>query len=552
MSCTDNDYDLSDIDTNARFTVKDLVIPVNLDDITLDCVLEIDEDSKIKKNNNEYAVIEEGDFSSDGIYVNGFTTGSNQYVSTNTMSLTKPGTGGAPKRVRSDAGILLGSAAIPNNQTAIKASATNVDASIVSIGYLGTEMTITLSIKFDGLTNFVNKIDIENLQLQFLKGLDMTLNTGTYDKETGIINIGDAQTTSDHQYILTMNIAGIDATKAGVTLADGHFNIDEAVYVSSGRLALYSDQIAITLPVTLPTSVGYTLSATVGACKINTFSGDIQYDISGIDIDPIDMSDIPEMLQQEGTDIILDNPQIYLTVNNPLRQAGYPLNAQTGLSLTGNATYATAANAVVLDKVDNTFLLSPKKPDQYYQGYSSASHVPFPDLGKVISGKSFPKQIGIEVLSPNIPVQSVTDFKLDNTLPAVKGHWLLYAPLNLSSNSVIKYTKTWDDWQDEDLDNLTVEDATVTTTISSDVPLDLNVKFILRGREGELSGSTTLAPKAKNVELSIPLSGTAVTEIYGFTIDATIKGSNQSISPSDKVSVKNLKAKVNGHYDKEL
>lgn len=37
--CIDKDYDLSDIDTNVRVEVDDLVVPVNLDAITLSNIL---------------------------------------------------------------------------------------------------------------------------------------------------------------------------------------------------------------------------------------------------------------------------------------------------------------------------------------------------------------------------------------------------------------------------------------------------------------------------------------------------------------------------------
>ena len=48
-SCVDNAYDLSDIDTTARLQVKELVVPMNIDKATLDQVLDLDDDSEVKK-----------------------------------------------------------------------------------------------------------------------------------------------------------------------------------------------------------------------------------------------------------------------------------------------------------------------------------------------------------------------------------------------------------------------------------------------------------------------------------------------------------------------
>jgi len=548
-SCTDNDYDLSDVDTNARFTVKDLVIPVNLDDIQLDPVLDLNDDSKIKKNGDEYAVIEEGEFSSDPIMVHQFTTNGDHFESSKGITLQTI----APVGKRAPGDGKLAFAPIPSNATYIRTSANNIDKSIITVDRIGTDMDINISLQFGGLTNYIDQIAIEGLVIQYLTGLEMTPSIGTYDPESGLLTIGDTQTTTDHKFEIGLHITGIDREQAGVIFENSYFSIDKEVYVKSGELALYADQIKPGI-IALPTEeINYTLSADIGACKVTTFTGVIQYNITDINIDPIDMSDIPEVLSQEGTDIVLQNPQIYLNVNNPLYNQ-YQVFAQTGLSLKGNATYSIANDAVKLDQPIKSFVLAPDVQNVKYKVFEglNVEGVTFSDLGKVLSGGKFPNQIEIELLSPMIPQQQVTNFDLGDAIPAVKGKWQLYAPLNLAESSIIKYTKKWDDWQDDDLDGLTVENAVVTASMSSDVPLALDVTFTLLGREGKLSGSTKLSANANDEKIEIPLTGTAVSKIYGLEIDAKIKGSGKSISPSQKVTVKNLKAKVNGHYDKEL
>ena len=553
VSCTDNDYDLSDVDTNARFNVKNLVIPVNLDDIKLDCVLDIEDDSKIKKNGDEYAVIEEGDFSSNAITVNPFTTNGDYFESSKNMKLEPVGNS-ISKRAPDGK---LASAKIPNNATIIKTSAANVDPSILTVDHVGTEMNINVSIQFDGLIDYIKQIAIEGLEIQYLTGLEMTPSIGTYDAESGLLTIGNTMTTENHRFEINLHITGINREQAGITFENNFFNIDKEVYVKQGELALYADQIknAATLLTGLPEDVKYTLAANIGACTVKSFSGKIKYGITGINIDPIDMSDIPEMLSQEGTNLFLENPQIYLNVNNPLYQKGYNLFAQTGLSLTGNATYATANDAIKLDKPYGSFVLAPDTQNIKYKVFEkqNVKGVIFSNLGEVLSGGKIPSKIDVELLTPVIPEQQVNNFILGDPLPPISGKWQLYAPLSLTSSSIIKYTKRWDDWQDEDLDGLTVENAVINATMSSDVPLALEVSFTLLGREGKLSGKTTLSANANNEPIEISLTtGTPVSKIYGLEIDARIKGSGKSISPSQKITVKNLKAKVNGHYDKEL
>lgn len=550
-SCTDNDYDLSDIDTNARFSVNDLIIPINLDEIKLDYVIDLKTDSKIKKNDDGYTYIVDGEFASNTITVKPFTTNSSQYQSSKSIKLITDVNTNVHKRASENRKPLAH--ADIRNSTAIKASTANIDSSIIAVDRVGTEMNILLTLQFNGLTPYIHLININNLELKLLKGLNMTSDIGYYDSESGMLNIGDTQTTTDHRLELNLHITGIDAKKTGVTLENGFFNIDDSVYVKSGQLVIYSDQVKDPTHPFLPNEVGYTLSANIGSCTVKSFTGIIKYDITGINIDPIDLSDLPDILSQEGTDLILENPQIYVNINNPLYQK-YHLFAKAGLCLTGNETYKTASDAVVINQAENTFVLSPFKPQKLCQGFEHAQHVVFSDLGKVISseGKKIPNQVDVKLISPMIPEQHVTDFILGDPIQPVKGNWMLYAPLTLTSSSIIKYTKTWDDWQDKDLDGLTIEKAEVNATISSDVPLDLDVSFTLLGKEGKLTGKATLAANAINSEMNIPLTGTTISKIYGMTIDVMIQGSGSTISPSQKIVVKNLNAKVSGYYDKEF
>lgn len=73
LSCVNNDYDLSDVDTTVSMKVDNLAIPLNLDEVTLKSVLDLDDDSQIKEVNGEYAIIEDGNFSSDKVELPSFT-----------------------------------------------------------------------------------------------------------------------------------------------------------------------------------------------------------------------------------------------------------------------------------------------------------------------------------------------------------------------------------------------------------------------------------------------------------------------------------------------
>lgn len=54
-ACIDDNYDISDIDTTAEIKVNNLVVPVNLDEITLSNVFDLDDESVVKEVDGIYA-----------------------------------------------------------------------------------------------------------------------------------------------------------------------------------------------------------------------------------------------------------------------------------------------------------------------------------------------------------------------------------------------------------------------------------------------------------------------------------------------------------------
>ena len=73
--CIDDSYDLSDVDTTTRVNINDLVLPVNIDPVTLGDVISIDPDSKIQTvsigGKEFYALVQKGDFNSEPVAISG-------------------------------------------------------------------------------------------------------------------------------------------------------------------------------------------------------------------------------------------------------------------------------------------------------------------------------------------------------------------------------------------------------------------------------------------------------------------------------------------------
>ena len=181
-SCFNKDYDLSDIDTNVRIPMNDLVIPLNMSAITLESVLDLDEDDpdeRIKRVNGVYAVVEEGNFTSSNVNINpiriaGFkdVTSSTKITVTNRyQDRTIP-----DKEVVVTDYILtdrrLLSCDVTSEPVELTFEAKGVDGAIESIDAIETEpFEVNVSVKFHELSEFVKNYDLENLVVHLPKGL---------------------------------------------------------------------------------------------------------------------------------------------------------------------------------------------------------------------------------------------------------------------------------------------------------------------------------------------------------------------------------------------
>lgn len=611
FSCINDDYDLSDIDTTVGVKVNDLTIPLNLDEVTLKSVLDLGDDSQVKELNGEYAVVENGEFSSDEIDIPSFTikapvidpikeTLPSFLHITEDEILGMVGAPGAKKinvdimgveqEVEIDDELKLISFDIKDAKSEFKIEADDIDKAIVNIDTIGAVAKIRISLGFDGLEDFVEAFELENLVVQLPKGLNAKVTDGgDYDVKTGILKFDRLVSDKGMEADIVIEINDIYAEKAGAKLENGNFSFENELW-AKGTLAVYArnlkDNVNI-LDLIKVESVAYECGLTFpdGNIKITTFTGDIQYEVDGINVDPVSMKDIPDLLSQSGTDVKLVNPQIYVELNNPVYDK-YQVFATTSLELVPNPN-ATGDQFKVDVKVDapmNQFCLSPNKPDNYYKNqgnglldvdFTGAEYIPFENLGNILSGDGLPESIDINVVDPKIPAQHVKSFELGQKLGAVKGTYVFYAPLALAEGSVIKYSDTFDEWNDEDLDALEISKVKLVADMDSDIPFELEVKAypidkagnkimdngkVVEGKAYMIDANgnpMNVIPAMANGPIVIEINGT-VRHLDGIILDAEIHGKDDvesqgnALKPGQHIKLNNIKFTVSGEYVNEL
>lgn len=332
FACVDNAYDLSDIDSTVGVKVDELVVPLKLDAVTLQNFFNLEDNSQIKEINGEYALLEEGGFESNAIEIPAFTIPAPDILPiSETLDLTAYDINNSFYTPNNASPLLtiphhqlLFDAEIPETSSSYIIQADNIDQALVKIDEIGANFIIELSFSFSGLNTILNSVELEDVVIQLPKGLHASASdNGNYNATTGLLTYSKLVTSNKSlQKKITLSVSKIDANMAGLQLANGELTLETA-YSIAGKIAIYGrnlkepfdmdellqlKQITYLLDVNFPD----------GNIKVNDFSGDIRYQFDGVDASSIMIDNIPDLLIQEGTDIRLANPQIYLTVNNPL------------------------------------------------------------------------------------------------------------------------------------------------------------------------------------------------------------------------------------------
>lgn len=566
-SCTDDDYDLSDIDTTAKLQVNDLVLPVNIDEIKLQNIIEIEEDDQIQIVNDEYVFIENGDFNSD-------------HVSIDRVEINAP----AVESTKSTVELAGGIQDVASLQSSVRSTELHypiddlaseftyethtVSDFIVDMDKVGTEFSVEIIFSIYGLEGIVDSYTLRGLELKVPKGLTLTAEGGTYNPETGILSLPDAKHQGETlSYVI--NVSEIDINDAGI-----YYDHDTHTLIFKDKVGIHDGELVVTesdfvagydfdhLPKSIDLYNHFDLSKLI----ITSFTGKIKYTLEGMDIAPISLTDLPDVLSQEQTDIILKNPQIYVKLNNPLAQ--YHLEAHAGVTITarwedGASTvhsldddYFTIAGDAANPM--NTLCMSPSIPSAYYEGYEDAVHVPYSSLATVLSGNGLPSTLNVALDDPEVPEQTVSGLLLGVDLGFIHGDYTMYAPLELGADSRIVYQSTEDGWNDEDVDAITITKMEVAASVTNNLPLDIAMKGYPIDVNGnrinnvEIEG-VEVASGATDQPINIRITG-EVAHLDGITFEAVaIPGEdNQSLKPSEYIHLKNIKVKISGNYIKEL
>lgn len=558
--CIDDKYDLSDVDTTVRVNVDNLTVPVNIDAVTLRSIFDLKSDSKVKEVDGAYAYVDNGDLHSSGIRVSPIHLPA-PYVAPTTATVNIPDNPfGSSRKGRRYASSLKVDFTGPG--TTFTAEADNVSTSISGIERVGGSISLIIKISLPQLQGNLRTLRLSNIRFNIPRGLTLSNTPGQYDPKTGVLTI-PSLSANGNAVSLTLTATAIDASYTDLKFNEAahHLSFSDRLALASATLTINpSDLSTLSLPKTLSVRTDFTISD----IDITTFSGLINYDIEDFNVNDVNITGLPDVLSQPGTDLRLVNPQIYFSISNPLSSLG--LTAQSGMAITSYAADGQKVGVYSPDapfftigcSATNNYVMSPAMPSPVYPGFGTPEHIAYASLGNVLSGNGIPARLSVAFNDTRVPRQQVKDFRLGYDYGNVQGRYTIVAPLEFANGSKLLYTDALDGWSSEDLDAVTIETLTVNAIVSTDLPVNLQLTGYPIDKEGrqinnvQIEGATVNAG-AQNQQIAIRITG-QIRNLDGIRFTALVTPGQQTapLAPNMNITLTNIRPVVSGYYQKEL
>lgn len=576
--CIDNNYDLADVDTTTELKVNDLVLPLNLAPVELQDIIHVEGEDKFNIYEVDgatfYGVMQTGSFRSEEVDIKAVTSTPSPMNAT--TAVFHP-TADAPAPPNGKLYLLMDPVVEP-----ISYLDNNVDGSVLELTNLyfedvTFEMKLRIAANLTGLTTY-----LKDLELQIPAGLTVknvvapgyTYNPQHYNSDSGLLKLDRVDVVNGQQFNIDVITTAINLnlkyyndlpvkpytynpeTKTGTFDLESEFSIEKGYLAfeekTPGALANLSDEVTF--------SVDYKM----GDIVANALKGKIQYELDGVDIDPVDLSDLPSFLSEEGTNIALVNPMIFLQLQNPVAQYGLGYQAyldiipeRDGVADAGFMSPMIEASKDATGDINIMLAANPEGttyvPTDYKPGLIKKT---YENLGEILAGNGMPTKLNINVVDAQIPPTTVTNalrLGKDTGIEGMEGSYTFLAPIALTDGSEI--VKTVDGWWTEDLADLNLDYVTITADAINNLPTGVTLRLWAIDNEMKkvsTEGRLELPLGADNTDISVTLNGIdgkPINNLDGIQLIVTSENTmTEPLAPTQTLILNNIRAKVTGNY----
>ncbi|MDE6017583.1 MAG: hypothetical protein K2G85_02090 [Muribaculaceae bacterium] len=555
-SCIDDKYDLTDIDTTTEINVKDLTIPVKLDTLTLKNVIDLDDDDLIKTDsvNNIYSIEKGGNIDNTAFDLGQINVENLDISPTNIPIYIKQSVN--TSILPSDDGIQLDDIDFGNPEMRpYDYTMSNVNDALKVLRKITTKSPISITVNLSLPPEFLgtgNQFSFKDIKVQLPS--DLIMEEGyKYDSDSGILEIQSLPIT-DGKATLNLQASGMQLSTAKGTVINGKIELKGNVGILGGKISMKVKNINI--------SAGtYNIKSEyeVSGFSVKDFTGDIDYKMNDIQIDPISLNDLPDFLNNSQTNIIIENPIIKVNLKNPVGKYGIDgkgtLNFISKFS-NGSKTHSgefsisgeNSKLAFCTDKANEVDLIR--------EGYTP---IKIEGLNYILSNGyvGLPQEISVSVTNLEFMGNNIT--LPVGTLGYASGSYNFYAPLAFGAGTEIYYNTTESGWWSEDIEKVNIYNLEISAKCTSKLPVNISLRVQPIDRNGKIieieeTNDFIVPANCTNVPVSIAIkgkNGSAIKDFDGAIFEAKVTQTEENapaIGPNIKIELTDLRFTVSGNF----
>ena len=563
-SCVDSDYDLSqDVDMNVTIG-GDLTVPgSNTDDITLKKIFDLEDDCIVKADakTGDYFLIKDADPSDSEVEVEGV------HIKSDEIDIEESVTN-LQFNYRPDYAPNTPIEEEVNQTSSFKINKNDVTKDLVKLNATSMKMNSKLALNFEN-NNHLAKLTLrKGFKLIFPAYMTIESNDSrckVVDNHT-LTFVQDITVARNSRVNIDVRVVYMDFTKTtNQGLVEiGKFAITDEILVQGTAYVANKDLSAGDVNVNFVSAVEIDH---VDLVEVNAVV-DPEIDIN---VNPINIDNLPDFLTDDEVRVQLTDPRIYLTVTN---ESPVSVNfiadlvpVKGGNVISGNTvtigSKTAGANQIIIPGNKKNYRICVHQTTSS-EGIDADKFVVVPGLNKIV--QQIPDQIKVENTVAKALPENVT-LKV-NSVYDVHTDYKVNAPLQLNEGTKIIYSDNMDGWID-DLEDIDIKQANITMKAKNTIPLDMDLTIDPINEAGEIlnnvkvtivKGKVTAgskdAPVESDLEITLQASNSAFKTLDGIkyrvsaVTDAKYNGIN--LNENQKLVLDNIKVKVIGGVTVDL
>lgn len=501
--CTDNDYDLSEIDSTIGIGGDGLEIPsLSTEIIPLKDVLELEADGSVVEDeiSGDYVFRQEGaQVAPVHPFIDKINVAEQNTVS-NDIELVFSSPSGTRRRHATRVG---GESIVADGWIQAFTYEGNKPEEVVELSEAEVSSTITLSIDFSDVKSVVSKFDqIEVDMPAFMTIANVNCGGYAFEQSGSKLTLKNVYTSSNMTItadITSLNFKEKDTSYGSLSISGGKVKMEGKVHVTAVASSFNSGA----------GTTGRKISSVMNMSKfvVNAATGKFNPEIALSDLGNIKVSGIPDFLQGGNVVVDLYNPQIKLTVTSDMDVPG-TLNGVIKSFKNGQLLATVNVDNIPIDANKTSTICICRRSE----GISGFDHVlTNANLSKLI--ETIPDNI---TFSANASADQTNNYRFElGHNYTVQPAYSVDAPIAFGENASIEYRDTLDGWNNDIKDFELAEGAYVNmdASIKSCVPAYMTVSAV----PVDVNGNAISAD-----ELSVEVTG---------SVEASKDGASETTSP---------------------